>query len=374
MTPHWLEVSLETIGQTLLQMYVGGRIFLTGAETGLDDTFSTTLLVQSLSVSLFSLCMAAYKVRSNSQGMGIGTLDYLKQQVQMGKGVPYDALRGNVLYHLDLSQQELKPEQNITLGAAMRDNLSVQTAHFNDGGRFDEAAVAQLREGSSGSADGRIWHDVGGWKDTMQTECTGKLLVDELQSKFSEWGQGKVEFEPGEFEDFGIEGLSPSTYVQAGGSHFQPAVVMDLTGHLKGLGGSSGAFVGALAVDNERVAGVKFGGAMMHRDSETIDLAKMEEAVGVSGGYVVAAFITRHCGSLTSVRLSGCALKDEGIQAVCHALRRSAAIVKVVDLDFSANELTMKGVDAIVSVVDAKETLASLKCRPFTLALNLRAQ
>ena len=73
-------MSLETTGQTLLQMYVGARIFLFGAETGLDDTFSTDLLVQSLSVSLFSLCMAAYKVRSNSQGMGVGALEYLKQQ------------------------------------------------------------------------------------------------------------------------------------------------------------------------------------------------------------------------------------------------------------------------------------------------------
>ena len=143
-------MSLESLGQSLLQGYVFLRIFVFGAEAGgVGVNFSTNLLLQSISISLFSLGLAAFKVHRNSRGMQVSVLDYLKQQVQMGKGIPYDALKSNKLYHLDLSEQALTPKQADVLGHAMRDNLSVETAKFQDGGEFDEAAVKELRSGAT---------------------------------------------------------------------------------------------------------------------------------------------------------------------------------------------------------------------------------
>jgi len=113
---------------------------------------STTLLVQSLALSLLNVCRALLKVHSAARALGMSKLDYLKQQVQMGMGLPLDALRSNVLYHLDMRGQQTTAFQNVALAEAVRRNVSVETATFDDVS-FDADEMSRLRGVTAGDIE-----------------------------------------------------------------------------------------------------------------------------------------------------------------------------------------------------------------------------
>ena len=108
--------------QAFLLSHIFVRVVVSARRRAID--ISMQLLVLSLSLSLINLTKAWVSAYSRPVRRP-PLLEYAAQQVQMGKGVPLDAIKADAIEEVDISGQNLEPQQVQILAAVLETNSSV---------------------------------------------------------------------------------------------------------------------------------------------------------------------------------------------------------------------------------------------------------
>ena len=175
-----LEVTLESLPQFMLQLYLFVNIAEYGAEA--DRVPLRTLLV-SLTLSAISLLKSWAIAWISSRELEISLVEYLNLLLSLGKGLPLEKLRSGLMKHCNLRGLPLDPLLVRVLATVLRTkekNLetidlagSIVDARA-DGVRALAAAIAQHPMLNSVRLDGAKLDHLQGMKATRDIDLSGR--------------------------------------------------------------------------------------------------------------------------------------------------------------------------------------------------------
>ena len=121
-----LETTVEGLPQSLLMLYVFLHVrFIDTAAAAGTTQISMSVLLFSLTLSLLNLAKSWVLAYLTARKLGLSLWDYVMQQVQMGKGLPLDAIQADAISTLDLRGQYLGEQQAKVLGKLFESNDSI---------------------------------------------------------------------------------------------------------------------------------------------------------------------------------------------------------------------------------------------------------
>jgi len=351
-----LEVTLEGLPQSFLQTYIYYRLQTAPESAGTLTEIPIITLEISLSLSIVSFLKAWIGAWLVARDQRMGLCEYLSQQLQMGAGVPINALRRNAIKEW-ISEFTLTDRQIEQLTTALAANTSLQRIKMR---KLD------LRKGESKLSLGRLKDGALGRPEAVLIASASTVpLLNSL-------------------EEVALDAGTPIPVKKISGA--TPTAIIDLSS--KRLGANSTRMIAALLEVNQTPLPTKLhlgNNNLTSRASMFDGLAELCEVLakrntvaslnlannflcGVKAGkgtYVgegieAVANLVAHGGCLEELSLYSNRLGDKGVTTLAAAMRGNHQLTSV---DLGENNIGLRGSRALAAALSEMSSLRALHLR-----------